>query len=339
MGKKCNPILLFVIVLFILLLPPINEKAYSADDSVRFAILRADGILIPFAHYDNGKWNNTWPEPDTYGPEKLGSIEDIPNSYLGNSKPLQIKWHLIGSEKEVNITKPVIFETHCQTNWGLLTDFIGPKGKYAYAVKRGIAIDNKETGYGANELENDSGEGARILKFITDSFNSLEDKGIKEELKKERIADLLEYHPYINKYLPYSGQPLSYQVRTAFPIKIKDLYMIEIAPRKEKLYYVEATREYPDLGYYKYPCEGISFFKAYIKEDKHGKLSILNKHLELTDCDMKYAIPATPLGIINIGGNYYLIEEKTYYEAEDYNILRIDDKGLNEVLSTFGGGC
>ena len=60
----------------------------AADAKVRFAlgVLRRDGILIPFAAYDDGDWSVPWPN----SPRRIArpiSLDDVPQKWWGPQEP------------------------------------------------------------------------------------------------------------------------------------------------------------------------------------------------------------------------------------------------------------
>jgi hypothetical protein len=65
----------------------------------------------------------------------------------------------------------------------------------------------------------------------------------------------------------------------------------------------------------------------------------MEKNLDITDCDMKESSRCIPLGVIEIGGKYYLLTENNYYESEAYDIYQLEGRKLRKILEIYGGGC
>ncbi len=119
-----------------------------------------------------------------------------------------------------------------------------------------------------------------------------------------------------------------------------DLYQINIVPNKECIYYFFAGRRYkkPE-NLSDNSCEGISYYTGFINHRTGEDFIFLKQNFFITDCDMKFVINSTPLGIVKIQNQLFLFRENTYYESEAYFIDLIKNNQLIEVFSSFGGGC
>jgi hypothetical protein len=105
-----------------------NCQVGKSDKPLWVAIVRADGILIPFAQYDGNKWRKPWPEADQdINKDIVGGLSKIPQSWLGVSKQIPTTWYFTSIKKHeskiLNVSVPETFNTHCGGGHGLLTDY------------------------------------------------------------------------------------------------------------------------------------------------------------------------------------------------------------------------
>ena len=307
-----------------------------AGPTFRLALLRSDGILVPIANYVNGNWNNPWVKIEDLEKTRLNQLErleDIPKSWLGAIQSLEHRWYLIDSAGRfghINLIKPVLFESHCESSWGILTDYPPKKNEYAHTPKVAIALDTKQQVFVAVNKSETKTKNLKFYSLIEHAFQKLEDEEIEKALQD----------PFKRGFLLLTGHPTNKEERKTIRVSITAFYQIHLSSRSEKIYYVEASKSYQKpKSDSDYLCEGISFLRSYIVEDAKGLLSIMGNNLDITDCDMKESFRCIPLGVIEIGEKYYLVTENNYYESEDYNIYQIEGRTLRKILEIYGGGC
>ncbi|MGH9898794.1 MAG: hypothetical protein ACRD63_07265, partial [Pyrinomonadaceae bacterium] len=49
----------------------------QASSRILAAVVRADGVLVPFATYAKGKWSNSWPTSEPSREENYNSMFDL----------------------------------------------------------------------------------------------------------------------------------------------------------------------------------------------------------------------------------------------------------------------
>src|SRR4051794_25107093 len=72
--------LLIIIILMLLVLAPVSQStgvlvanSQVNIDHFTISLVWPDGVLVPFAEYQEGKWLNPWPKPEV-------SLEEEPNT-------------------------------------------------------------------------------------------------------------------------------------------------------------------------------------------------------------------------------------------------------------------
>ena len=101
---------------------------------VSLAVVRSDGILVPFAVLDGTSWRNPWPAPlGADSPAPGGLFQNVPSYWRQSRTPLPPVWRLwhpnVRASLEVRVLSYVGFEDHCLRQTGLLTDFRDVTGR------------------------------------------------------------------------------------------------------------------------------------------------------------------------------------------------------------------
>ena len=318
--------------LFIVLLI-INISLAKDDHPIWVSILRADGVLVPFSLYENDKWTTPWPEAQEKSEYKLKSLDDIPNAWLGKSHAAPktwFVWPLSGKESEIVVSKPVLYSTHCEKNWGLASNYPQQHTEYSPYPKIGMALDVKNIVTPMIKVSQAPSEKKDLLAFITSEFIKLE---------REAVARLVIEEGVSSNRLKYKGHPTSDQERNEINVTLMTLYRTTSIVSNQLIYYFEVQREYSKPKTFNdSACPGISFFKGFLKKEK-GKLTFLDKDLVITDCDWKLATSILPFGIIKAGSTNFIVTQENYYESESYQLLELGSSDLRKVISLNGGGC
>lgn len=86
-------------------------------------LLRPDGILVPVAVLDGGKWIDPWP-PVTDDMQLNGMIESVPSYWRQRKQGVPGVWHVVTAESplQVDVLTHIVFGEHCGNQVGLLTD-------------------------------------------------------------------------------------------------------------------------------------------------------------------------------------------------------------------------
>jgi hypothetical protein len=90
---------------------------------VTVAIVRADGILIPFATRIGRRWSNTWPTPSKRA-EVPVRISDVPQEWWGKAGPAA-EWHawfIAGGTARATVDRLAWYPAHCDRGIGLQSD-------------------------------------------------------------------------------------------------------------------------------------------------------------------------------------------------------------------------
>lgn len=302
-------------------------SVHSGVDQFTISILREEGVLIPFAKYRNRIWHAPWPKPGGYGDDVNNTLADLSRAWFERSKDPLTTWYYWNTDDAPTVLKTskiVKVENHCQTNWGLVSDFSGKALKANEHHRNiGVALNVKKKVDNSLELANTAKDFKNVHSFIQPTFEKMESLKVSELIA---ISQLSVYPP--------KGE------RRTVGLSLSKLYKSRFAINGQYYYYFEAKKEYKKKASANDPyCNNISFFKGWILQNHRGDLMFVDAQLSLTDCDTKGIEITKLLGSLTIKDRIYVITEDHGYEDESYSILEINGARINRVIKVYGGSC
>ena len=138
------------------------------------AVLRRDGVLIPFASFSGRTWSTEWPgdDPATVLPI---SLADIPKRWWGAAGPAArwTAWLLDGDPHPLTLQKPQQVTVFCGTRLGVMTDHQGGAidPREPTVPKDGVAIAGSARLLPIVPVSIYSADAKKIVEAITDGFN------------------------------------------------------------------------------------------------------------------------------------------------------------------------
>jgi hypothetical protein len=289
------------------------------------AVLRSDGVVVPFATYWRGLWLAPWQPPPGYPPE-INSVSNLPSPWFTKYEKTTPIWHATGAGARQAVTlhasKLLEVDNHCSTNWGWQTDYAGAEREEGQHESVGIAINEPAVIVAPARLDPHSAELKPIISLILRRFESDE----RSWLARPDMA-------WRAKSVPRAG------VRAKQSPAVVKLYRIG-ASGGRTLYSFQAERRYAKpRGSHDPGCESLSAFAGILLQESH-RIRLVERQFALSDCDAKEVTYSLPLGLIRDGGRDFLILQEQGYEDESYTILELLRGGLLRRLRRVeGGGC
>jgi hypothetical protein len=294
--------------------------ALWAADSAAFAVgvLRRDGVIVPFAAFDGKRWSNPWPVPalDLTVPIGLGAV---PSKWWGPTKRALESWQAVltpssDAPRTVNVVQPDWVEAHCQRQIGLRTDYVPaamapPRTTQPYP-KDGIAVSPPHTVEPVAIIPPLAPDAQGLTPALLDAFN-----------RAERVVE--------DRY----GHRVRRRARENTAPTIEAVYAFG---DQSRIYYVEATRAYRELG--QYSCASLAFGTGWFVREGDQVRSLLTV-VDLLNCDRAGASYMLPLGVIRIGSQVFWLAQFSGWDHERFAVLEIKAKTVEAVLSAWGGGC
>lgn len=296
------------------------------------AVLRQDGILIPFATYD-GTWKNHWPVPRVAFDVPV-ALDDVPRDWWPE-KRAQREWTLWRSDGESEPLKalaPTWFRAQCLSNVGLRTDFkrVGPlpppdatpypKEGLATSVAPGVEPGIEPIVV----LDDASPDWKWLLGILPPAFERAENQAIYRERGWQ--------HPY------------SIRERALRPIQLEALYRTPDAAPGGFVFYFEAVRRYEEPPTKKPtkdpPCDVITYEWGWVRLRPDGT-SATTIFAAVTDCYRWNVSFVLPLGVMRAKtGQPLWVLQSSGWLGESYFVVELVEPAKpNTLWQTPGGWC
>ncbi len=290
--------------------------------SFALAVLRRDGVLVPFASYHEGKWAATWPVPGKafIVPVTLG---DVPADWWWKAPPTEkwTLWPVEGAALPVRATAPVRYPAQCLTGVGFKTDYTTdrpipspmerPFPKEGVAVSGPVKIDRVEI------LDKRAPEWDDFALRIRQPFAYAE---------RDAATSFSKWR-----------HPLPQAERESRPVTIEALYRAKV-PAAGEIYYVEASRSYDDSSQ-KDGCDVVTFAAGWVRPWRPDR-QVFALSAVVTYCDRADAEFVLPLGLLRIEKRPPAwILQAASWDHERYVIVETGPDDNRVLINAFGGRC
>lgn len=308
----------------------LHGVAQPQSDKFALAVMRRDGVLVPFAAFDGKRWQSAWPAPQ-FLLEIPINLQSVPKLWWGGTGVLDA-WHLWQSGKTaprtVRVTQPDWVPAHCARQIALKSDYrsdrpIPPPTEQPYP-KDGVATSPLQT---LEPIEVMPVAGADALAT-----------GLREKFNAAELETDLQF-----------GHPIPRKTREALPPVIEALYAFGDRPRT---YYIEASRTYPAA--LRSSTKGdtdcrVAFATGWFMRDdsavetRNGKseraIKWLDMAVDLLPCNKYGATYMLPFGAVRAAARTFWIAQYAGWDHERYVVIELKKNGVQAVVSKWGGGC
>jgi hypothetical protein len=306
-------------------------SAAPQNGKFSLAVLRRDGLLIPFASYNGRAWSVPWPGADTSVALPI-SLGDIPKTWWGEAGPGSpwTAWLADGATRPLKLLRPVHVPIFCGGHLAISTDYRGapPDERAPTMPKDGIATAGEVKIEPIVQVSVNSPDAARLLAAITEKFND------EEELAASHFTRW--------------RHPFSAGLRARRPIELEAFYRAtDTGPRGQfRTSYIEAVRKFPPLAGDE-GCGLLTFARGWITEVP-GKAPIINLGVRVTYCDRAEVSFMLPFGRIHAAGasgrggsngESFWVYQLSSWRDEFYSVARVAPDGVKPVVVVSGGGC
>ncbi len=295
------------------------------------AILRRDGILMPFAVYDGKHWKNPWPGPNETSNMPI-TPADIPSGWWYDRHPI-MDWRLFPLDRDqsnastasttatprARVNGVNFFLAGCQRGVGMRTNYtpailppsprMHPFPKDALAFAGDVTISPIEI----------VGPKDRVAVSLADQLPH--EIRPKEDLMVKRFTSHDWMHPY------------SASERWDVHVDLEALYRVRRSLGGQDLYYFEAIKRYfvpkTRVPLEKLPatarqrtCDLVTFASGWFTTGAGDRILDLAPQVIVTSCDFKNVAIMLPLGTITIEGKRLWIVQWSNPTFESYAILQ-----------------
>jgi hypothetical protein len=315
---------------------------HAADPRpITFAVLRGDGILIPFATRVGDRWTQTWPLPAKRADVPL-ALEEVPKRWWGKPGPTTTwhAWTIDGTASQLRVERPDWYLAHCQQGIGLRTSLtarppVPPPTVQPYP-KLGLAATSPLPFKAVEVLDETTPLWAAIRAAAATGLNRAEDEMQRTPLQ---IANGGGY-----------SHPFGPEERAKVEARLESLYRIPLGDGR-MLHFFEVAKRYgmPPLAAgepspAESPRDGcglLAFGRGWLVVGPDGKVPVPRVIADLTSCDYGSVPLMLPLGYLADPDGALWFAQYTSWDSEAYAVLRADRAtGIPDALfRTLGGVC
>jgi hypothetical protein len=294
------------------------------DGRGALAVLRRDGVLLPFASFNRDSWRVTWPLRLRPGLEIPITKPTIPEAWWGTRSPDQWRAYLLnGDELLVDVDRPVVFPSFCANSFGVRTTYrsaqplppvrTDPFPKDGLVVSGGVPIEPIET------VTSASPDWPALAVALLDDFNRVEDETIR------RVRGSTGWR-----------HPLAAGQRRAQPLRLESWYRSPAGEPGWTVSYVEAVRQYPPRPEDQ-NC-GLETLVSGWLHHRDGQLTDASQlRAKVTYCDRVGATYMLPLGRIRPNKQTYWVFQLSGWESEWYEVVAVRPERVRYVLEVLAG--
>jgi hypothetical protein len=287
------------------------------------AVLRRDGLILPFAAFNGNSWKVPWPGPLRFM-ELPATLEAVPESWWGGWRPGAWEaWLSDGTHRPLEVRSPTVSHMACGTRLSLKTDYqpslplppvpAEPFPKDGLAVAGGARVEPIEI------IDRSAAWGALAVALL-DDIDRAEDR----EIGTARQSGW--------------SHPFSKEQRHTVPVRIESWYRAPNGPDRGTVSWIEAVRSYPpgpdDDG-----CGLETFLSGWVYHDKGEAQPRAELGARLMYCDRVGAAYMLPFGRIIVRAASYWIYQLSGYNSEWYAVAQLGRERVRFVAEYFAGGC
>ena len=279
-------------------------------------VLRRDGVVVPFASFDGKRWSSPWPPPNLELTVPI-DLRAVPSRWWGPTRALE-SWQAwtAANPLTLRVVQPDWVDVHCVRQIGLRTDYLPPRPppprtEQPYP-KDGLAVSPPQPVERAEIVPSSAEEVRSFTAALTQAFNQA------ERLVEERYS-----------------HPVTRRAREGVEPTIEAVYAVGSTPR---VYYVEASRSYRQLGQPVQECEALTFGTGWFVRDEAG-VRPLKMAVDLLPCDRLGASYMLPLGVMRFGARLFWIAQFSGWDHERFVVIEIKSKTVEVAVNAWGGGC
>ena len=281
------------------------QQSSDADRRYIVGVVRADGVLVPFAQFNAGLWRPIWQDPNSTNADSLPlTLDDVERDWWGRAGPsLQwTLWRAAGSSLPLNVSTSRVVASPCRAQAALGTDYKSeappPPPDLAPYPKIGIATTAPIDFEPIEQLSEKDAEWARVEAAVGDEFDDAESTSLED--------------------MGWS-HPTSRAMRKRSSIDLQSVWHV----RGSRFFYFEAMRRYPDpkppKG--KPACDLVTYVKGYLWDSPREQLVPAGISALISYCHMERASFLWPLGVITERGKQYWVFQSAGWTSEVYSIV------------------
>jgi hypothetical protein len=296
------------------------------------AVMRRDGVMIPFAAFDGRNWSTPWPPTliRTVRPLELIelpiALDDVPEAWWGGPRPTQ--WKLWPQEFEgepVSITPgaPLVVFGGRARRLGLRTNH-APSGPAVAPFelpfpKDGVVVAGDAT----------------LAPVASVSRHTAQWKGLTTELRadidraeRKTIDGIKRQSQWVH--------PIPEWERGAVVADLEAWYTSNLAQPGYTVSYIEAVKKYPPAPEDE-DCGLETFVRGWVHHNTRTSVKVTELTAKVTYCDREGVSYMLPFGQLAVQGRTHWIVQLSGWENEWLAVARFEPQRVRYVVEYMSG--
>lgn len=306
----------------------LGYREVEPPDRGTLAVLRRDGLMIPFAAVSGTTWTRYWPTSLGLG-EVPVTLDAIPGRWWGGSRPRSWRlWRPSGESQPIAITAPTTVRIHCGGRLALRTDY-QPTEALPFVPtepfpKDGLVIGGTLDFDPIEQVPPESPERTALTVALLGAFDRAEDATVRT------VRAVSQWR-----------HPIPAQTRRITPVRIESWYRAPLDEEGWTLSFVEAVRAYPagpdDEG-----CGLETLFSGWVYIKGTNLVERADLLARVTYCDRVGALYMLPFGRVRAKNRTYWVYQMSGWDQEWYTVARVTRREVQYMVEFPAGslaGC
>lgn len=303
---------------------PAPQPRPAAPERGMLAVLRRDGILLPFAAFKGNDWSKPWPY-HTFTMEVPITLSAVPERWWGG-EPYS-EWTAVlagGNTVPLRLTSPIVLPVCEERRVGVRTDYrssdaaaamiVQPYPKDGLAVTPGVRVDPIEV------VPADSPQRARFTLALAAAIGEAEEETIR------RLRRRAEFE-----------HPIDPVIRRKVAPRLEAWYRAPMDAHGWTLSWVEAVKRYPP-GPQDEGCGLETVVSGWVQENALEKAPRTSLIARVTYCDREGVTYMLPFGLVRTRSRLHWVYQLSGTGQEWYQVMQVSPGRLRPVVEYFGGG-
>lgn len=297
----------------------------TSSTHLNLGVMRADGVLLPFASFDGDDWKASWPT-DLFSQTLPATVSSIPRAWWGGAEPSE--WRVFppdgGPPQPFKVQAPTMIVAGRERRLALRTDrsaapvtvppFVLPYPKIGLAV-----AGDPDLKPIADISRTEAGAGRQFLATLGQAINSAEDR---------TVGGLLSYTSW--------RHPVNQKARARSEASLEAWYSTPLVEQGARVSYIEAVKRYPpgpeDKG-----CGLETFVTGWVNHSDKQEKPRARLTAAVVYCDREGASYMLPFGQITIRNRVYWVYQMSGRDHEWYAVAEATPSRVRVVAEYLAG--
>jgi hypothetical protein len=285
-------------------------------------VLRRDGVVSPFAAFDDKHWTAPWPV-DVHMLDLPIDVQGIPSKWWGKVGTVSemTAWVDGVNRGPIHLLRPALLPLMCERRIALSSDYHGEQTEAPSLLppypKDGLAVTGTQRVEPIEILSAQSREWASTAVSLASEFDRAEQDAVRA------FTDW--------------DHPVSHEERRQMPVELEAMYRAPMDEAGWTAYYVETVKRYTP-GVEDDDCGLVTSASGWMAVGPNGKRAA-KLNARVTYCDRRDVTYMLPLGLIPVDGRSYWAFQLSGYGREGYLVVRPTPKHVEMNVRYAAGLC